>query len=100
MADEKPTFLARLDRDGAETFALAGVYARTLALLARRMQTVTTAAPPQNALELRSTALRLSHAANDAMAALVAVIVQSARLETIAAMRATQEPKSSEPAKG
>ena len=97
MADEKPTELIRLDREGAPTLALAGSYARTLGLLAHRMQTVTSAGAPQNTTDLRSSALRLSHAANEAMAALIAVIVQSARLDALAMMRPTQGSKASEP---
>ncbi|HKO52265.1 MAG TPA: hypothetical protein VJV79_31370 [Polyangiaceae bacterium] len=97
MADGKPTELVRLDREGAQTLALAGSYARTLGLLAHRMQTVTSAGAPQNTTDLRSAALRLSLAANEAMAALITVIVQSARLDALAMVRPTQESKASEP---
>lgn len=97
MADERRTEISRLDREGAETLALAGSYARTLELLAHRMRTVTTAASPQNTVALRSAVLRLSHAANEAMAALVGVIAQSARLDALAAMRPTQESTPFEP---
>jgi hypothetical protein len=100
MADDNPTELVRLDREGAQTLALAGSYAGTLALLAHRMQTVTSAGPPQNTAELRSAALRLSHAANEAMAALIAVIVQGARLDALATMRPIQGAKSSDSRKG
>jgi len=64
------------------------------------MQTVTSAGPPQNTAELRSAALRLSHAANEAMAALIAVIVKSARLDALATMRPIQGAKSSDSRKG
>jgi hypothetical protein len=97
MADDTPTELSRLDREGAESLAIAGLYARVLDRLVQRMQAVTSAGAPLNTTELRSAALRLSHAANEAMAALVAVIVQSARLDTLATMRSIPEPKSSEP---
>ena len=97
MTDNRPTELSRLDREGEETLALAGLYARTLAVLAHRMQTVTSAGPPQDTIALRSAALRLSQAANEAMAALVAVIVQSARLDALATMHATKDSKAPEP---
>jgi hypothetical protein len=99
MADDKLPDLARLEREGAESLALADLYVRTLTRLAHRMHTVTSAGPPQTTVDLRSAALRLTHATNEAMTALVAVIVQSARLETLARMRTTQEPKSTEPPK-
>jgi hypothetical protein len=95
MADNKRPGVTRLDREGAETLGLADSYARALERLARRMQIVATAVPFESATVLRSAALRLSHAANEAMGALLAVIVQSARLDALATIRATQEAKES-----
>ena len=97
MAKDPRAELSRLDRQGAETLALAASYARTLELLAQRMRTITSVGPPQSTTALRSAALRLSHSANEAMTALVAVIVQSARLDALATMRPTQESKSFAP---
>ena len=53
--------------------------------------------PQADKVALRSAALRLSHAANEGLAALVSVIVQSARVDTLATMRPILEPKDSGP---
>lgn len=97
MVDRVKDTLAQLDREGAETLALAGFYARALEALALHMQSAVAAGPTADKAALRSAALRLSHAANEGIAALVSVIVQSARLDLLAAMRANFEPKGSEP---
>lgn len=97
MVDEAKNALAQLDREGAETLDLAGLYARSLESLAQRMQGAVAAGPPADKAALRSAALRLSHAANEGLAALVSVIVQSARLDMLATTRAILELKSAEP---
>ena len=97
MVDAAQSEIARLEREGTETLSLAGSYARNLETLARRMRTIAIVGPLQDTTALRSAALRLSHAANEAMAALVSVIVQSARLDALATMRPTQESKGTEP---
>ena len=97
MVDNAQNELANLDREGIETLSLAGSYARTLAVLAHRMQSIATVGSAQDATALRSAALRLSHAANEAMAALVSVIVQSARLDALATMRPTPSSEGSGP---
>ena len=84
MADQTKNALAHLHRESAETLALASSYARTLESLARRMQSVVDVESPANKGALRSTGLRLSHTANEAIAAVVSLIVQSARLDVLA----------------
>ena len=97
MVDRVKDALAQLDREGAETLDLAGLYARALESLALRMQSAVAAGPPADKAALRSASLRLSHAANEGLAALVSVIVQSARLDMLATMRAILEPKDAGP---
>ena len=97
MTKRKKPELAQLDHEGAETLALAGSYARALELLARRMQSVVAAGPPADKVALRSAGLRLSHAANEAIAALVSLIVQSARLDMLASIHPILKPKDVEP---
>jgi hypothetical protein len=97
MADDTQNVLARLDHEATHALELAGLYARTLESLARRMQGVTTGELPADKAALRSAALRLSHAATEATAALVSVVVQSARLDMLATVRPLLEPKDAEP---
>jgi len=91
MDDDTRKVAARLDHEGTHALALAGFYARTLESLAQRMQSVAAAGPPADKGALRSAALRLEHAANEGLAALVSVIVQSARLEVLATIRTALE---------
>lgn len=69
------------------------MYARALESLALQMQSVVVSEPAADKLALRSAALRLAHAANEGIAALVSVIVQSARLDALASVRGYVEPK-------
>ena len=92
MADDTQNVLARLDHEATHALELAGLYSRTLESLARRMQGVTIGEPPADKAALRSAALRLNHGANEAIAALVSVIVQSARLDMLATIRPIVEP--------
>ena len=93
MVDQAKDPLAQLEREGQQTLELAGLYARTLESLALRMQSAVDAGPPADKAALHSAALRLSHAANEAIAALISVIVQSARLDLLATMRGNFESK-------
>jgi hypothetical protein len=92
MTDRATNALAQLHRESAETLALAGSYARTLESLARRMQSVVVG-PHADSVALRSTGLRLSHTAKEAIATLLSLIVQSARLDILATMHSILELK-------
>ena len=87
MDDDTRKVLAQLDHEGAHTLELAGLYARALESLAQRMQSAAAAGPPADTAALRSASLRLEHAANEGIAALVSVIIQSARLDVLATIR-------------
>jgi len=89
--------LAVLDNEGAQSLQLAASYARTLESLARRMQSVAPGRPSADRRALRSAALRLEHTAKEGLATLVSVIVQSARLEMLATIRASIEPTDIDP---
>jgi len=94
VSDPATSALSEIERDSAETLELAGLYARALESLALRMQSVVVSGPAAaDKLALRSAALRLAHAANEGIAALVSVIVQSARLDALASVRGHLEPK-------
>ena len=96
MANETRKPLAQLEHDGNVTLELALLHARKLESLAQRMQRAAAGGLPADKAALRSTALRLEHTANEAFTALVSVIVQSARLEMLATIRASLEPKSTD----
>ncbi|HYQ26414.1 MAG TPA: hypothetical protein VER04_04320 [Polyangiaceae bacterium] len=87
MADDTQKVLARLEHEGAHALELAGLYARTLESLAQRIQGAAASGAPADKSAMRSAALRLEHAANEGLAALVSVIVQSARLDMLATVR-------------
>jgi len=91
MNDDPTKILAQLDREGTETLDLAGLYARTLESLAQRIQSTASAGTPTDRVALRSSALRLNHAATEGIAALVSVVVQSARLDLLATIRSNLE---------
>jgi len=91
MDDDTQKVLARLDSEGVHALELAAMYARALESLARRMQCAATGGQPAAKATPRSAALRLEHAANEGVAALVSVIVQSARLDMLATIRQALE---------
>ena len=97
MTDRVKKALAQLDHDGAQTLALAGLYARTLESLALRIQSVVAAGPTADTTALRSAGFRLSHTATEAIAALASLIVQGARLEALATMRPSLDASDEDP---
>jgi hypothetical protein len=96
MDDDTRKAVARLEQEGTQALELAALYARTLESLARRMQSAAAVRLPRDNAALRSSALRLDHAATEALAVLVAVIVQSARLDMLATIRPILEPKNTD----
>ena len=97
MDEDIRKVLAQLDQESAHTLDLAGFYAHTLESVAQRMQSAAAGGPPADKAALRSAALRLEHAANEALTALVSVIVQSARLDVLAGLRPVLEPTTTSP---
>jgi hypothetical protein len=97
MDDDTRKALARLDQEGSLALALAGLHARKLESLARRMQAAVTGGLPADKATRRSAALRLEHAANEGLAALVSVIVQAARLDVLMTICPILEPTNKDP---
>jgi len=91
MRESAEKALAQVERESKETLDIAGLYGRTLQSLAQRIQSTAAAGPLADKVALRSAALRLNHAATEGVAALIAVLIQSARLDTLATIRSILE---------
>src|SRR4051812_35876509 len=87
MIDHTDNELALLQREGIQSLELAERYARALEAAARRIACTAKSGEPAHPVGLRSTAMHLQHAATDALNALVLILSEAARLDSLATVR-------------